>query len=137
MGSEFTFYDYIDADGDEGNAIRSWLNGNGREAKAYFTMIIGHLEASPPPSAKDSVWKYPYTKLMKGEWKDFIELRKERRKVQYRLLGQMRGRSVFLVATAVHKAPHYDADVSPQTARTRVTQMIVNPTRYRREHEYS
>jgi len=138
MGSEFTFYDYFDADGGGDNVIKSWLNGEGKPAKAYFTMLIPRLEASPPPSFKDSVWGGKHTKFMKnkkGKWYGFIELRKLG-KVQFRLIAQMQGRSVFLVACGIHKGHKYDTDVSSQTALSRVTQMINNPARYRREHEY-
>ena len=135
MGSEYTFYDYVDADGDGSNVIKSWLNGDGKDAKAYFTMIIGNLGASPLSGVTDSVWKDPYTKTMKGEWDGFIELRKTG-SVQYRILAQMRGRSIYLVACGSHKG-HYKTDVSPQTASRRVAQMIDNPTRYRREHEHN
>lgn len=135
MGVEYTFYNYIDADGDGTNVIKSWLNGDGKNAKAHFTMIISNLEASPPPCTADSVWGEPYTKLMRGDWDGFIELRKTGR-VQYRLLAQMQGRSVFLVACGIHKGQNYITDVSPQTASRRVKQMIDNPTLYRREHEY-
>jgi hypothetical protein len=134
MGSEFTFYDYIDADGGGDNVIKSWLNGDGRDAKAHFTMMIGQLEASPPPRATDSVWEKPYTERMRGEWKGFIALRKTGR-VQYRLLAQMRDRNVFLVACGIHKGQHYTTTVTPETASSRVTQMIDNPAKYRREHE--
>ena len=136
MGSEFTFYDYIDADGGGDNVIKNWLNGDGKDAKAYFTTMIGNLEASPPPGVTDSVWGYPYTKVMKGRWKGFIELRKAG-SVQYRLLAQMIDRSVFLVACGIHKGKNYTTDVTPRTALSRVTQMINNPARYRREHEYN
>lgn len=136
MGSEFTFYDYIDADGGGDNVIKSWLNGNGKKAKAYFTMIIGQLEASPPHRTADSVWGEPFTKVMKSKWKGFIELRK-RGSIQYRLIAQMRGRDVFLVACGVHKGKDYRTDVTPATALSRVTQMITNPSRYRREHEHN
>ena len=136
MGTEYTFYDYINADGDGTNVIKSWLNGDGKDAKAYFMVKIGHLEASPPPGVTDSVWKDPYTKTMKGKWGGFIELRKTGG-VQYRLIVQMRGRSVYLVACGIHKGQNYKINVSPQTASRRVEQMIDNPTRYRREHEYN
>ena len=136
MGSEFTFYDYIDADGGGTNVIRSWLNGDGKPAKAYFTMMIPRLEASPPPGSKDSVWGEPHTKLMKDKWHGFIELRKLG-SVQYRLIARMQDRSVFLVACGIHKEPKYRTNVSPQTALSRVTQMINNPAKYRREHEYN
>ena len=64
MGREFTFYDYIDANGV--NVIRDWLNGDGKPAKAYFTVIIGQLEASPPPGGKDSVWRLPLHQTYEG-----------------------------------------------------------------------
>jgi hypothetical protein len=139
MGSEFTVYDYIDADGDGANVIRSWLNGDGKLAKAYFTMLIPRLETSPPPGSKGSVWGGKHTKFMENKrekWYGFIELRKLG-KVQFRLIGRMQDRSVFLVACGIHKGHNYDTDVSPQTALSRVTQMINNPTRYRRNHEYN
>ena len=135
MGSEYTFYDFIDAEGDGTNVINSWLNGEGKNAKAYFTIMISNLEASPPPRTKDSVWGEPYTKSMKADWKGFIELRKPG-SVQYRLLAQVQGRSVFLVACGIHKGQNFRTTVSPQTASKRVKQMIDNPARYRREHEY-
>jgi hypothetical protein len=135
----FVFYDYIDADGSGVNVIKSWLNGIGKPAKAFFNVIIGQLEASPPPRSKDSVWGEPYTKLMenkKGEnWDGFIELRKTG-SIQYRLIAKMQGRSVFLVACGVHKGQNYSTDVSPQTALKRVDQMMNIPAKYRREHEY-
>ncbi len=135
MGSEFTFYDYIDADGGGANVIRDWLNGEGKPAKVWFTNMISHLEASPPPRFRDSVWGEPFTKLMKQEWDGFLEIRKTGR-VQYRLLAKMEGRSVFLVGHAIHKGQNYKPDVLPATASMRVTQMI-NNAKYRREHEYS
>jgi len=135
MGAEYTFYDYVNADGDGTNVIKRWLNGDGKDAKAHFTMIIKNLEASPPPRTADSVWGEPFTKPMKGDWDGFIELRKTG-SVQYRLLGQKQDRSVYLVAYGIHKGQNYITDVSPQTASRRVKQMIDNPTRYRREHEY-
>ncbi len=138
MGSEFTFYDYIDADGGGDNVIKSWLNGEGELAKGHFMMIIGQLEGSPPPRSEDSVWGKPYTKRMenkKGEnWEGFIELRKKG-SIQYRLIAKMQGRSVFLVACGIHKGQNYKTDVSPQTALKRVDQMINDPVKYRREHE--
>ena len=139
MIREFTFYDYIDADGDGTNVIRSWLNGDGKPAKAHFTMMIPRLEASPPLGSKDSVWGEPHTKLMKDKvekWHGFIELRKLG-KVQYRLIALMQDRSVFLIACGIHKEHNYRTNASPQTALSRVTQMINNPAKYRREHEYN
>ena len=128
MGKEYTFYDYIDEN--ENNTIRNWLNGEAKDVKARFTEIIPHLESLAPP------WMTKYTTLMKGEWDGFIELRKTGT-VQYRLLGQMRGRNVYLVACGIHKDPYLKTDVTPEKASTRVSQMIDNPAKYRRKHEYN
>jgi hypothetical protein len=74
---------------------------------------------------------------MKRQWKGFVEIRTEAKNVQYRILGQMKGRSVFLVACGIHKGQNYSTDVSHQTALNRVHQMENNPAKYRREHEYN
>jgi len=137
MGIEYTFYDYIDADGDGTNVIKSWLNGEARDAKAHFSEMIAHLKLSPPPRTQGSFWKRPYVGFMKREWDGFIELRKEAGNIQYRLLGKMLQRSVYLVACGTHMGKYYKTDVTPQTALIRVSQMIDNPTKYRRKHEYN
>lgn len=137
MGTEFTFYDYIDADGSGVNIIKAWLNSGGKPAKAHFTMIIPYLEASPPQGKHGSVWRFPNIKQMKDDWDGFTEFRKEARKVQYRLLGWMHCRDVLLVTCGIHKGQHYDTDVTSGIARNRVAQMISNPAKYRREHEYN
>jgi len=130
MGKEFTFYDYIDADGDGTNVIKSWLNGAGKPAKAHFAMVIRHLEVSPPAN-----WPSQYTKPMKREWCGFREFRKTGR-VQYRLIGKIVQRKVLLVAFGIHKDQYFSTDVSPHVAANRVTQMM-SDSRYRREHDDS
>ncbi len=135
MGSEFTFYDYIDADRSGANLINRWLKGDGKPARMYFATTIGLLEVSHPRGFNDSVWGHPYVRFMDEDWDGFIELRKEVGNVQYRLLGKVIDRHVFLVTWGVHKTQNYKTDISPQTASDRVNQMIKNPARYRREHE--
>ncbi len=127
MGIEFTFYDYIDETGN--NIIKNWLNSEAKDAKALFNQVIPHLEATPPP------WSTKYVIRMKYDWKGFIELRKTG-KIQYRLLGQIRNRDVYLVAFGFHKGK-YTTDVAPEIAAVRVSQMIANPAKYRRKHEYN
>lgn len=136
MGNEFTFYDYIDADGDGTNVIKSWLNNDGKGSKAYFIWLIPHLEASSPPGAKDTHWVKKYVKNMDKEWDGFIELRKTG-SVQYRLIGQRRDRDVLLVASGIHKDQNFRTTVSPRTASNRVNQMVNDSTKYRKEHEYN
>lgn len=135
MGSEFIFYDYVDADGDGSNVIKCWVNGEAKSAKSFFLMVITTLAASSPPRANGTFWTPKYAKMMKGEWRGFWELRKTG-SVQYRLLARIVGRNVFLVACGIHKGQNYTTDVSPQKALVRVHQMQTNPAKYRREHEY-
>ena len=136
MTKEYTFYDYIDADGDGSNVIRSWLNSEAKAAKAYFGELIHNLEVSSPPGAANSFWKRPYAAPMKYEWDGFWEFRKKAKKIQYRLLGQMRYRDVYLVAYGTHMGK-YVTDITPQTALIRVSQMIDNPIKYGRKHEHN
>ena len=67
MASEFTFYDYFDADGDKINVINKWLNGDGKLAKAHFNRTIGYLEGSRPAGLQDSVWGKPFTWPLHGD----------------------------------------------------------------------
>jgi hypothetical protein len=136
MGSEFTFYDYIDADGDGANVINDWLNGDGKQAKAYFNRMIGYLEGSPPAGSQDSVWRDPYTWPLHGEWEDFTEIRKKVKGVQYRLIGKVEGRNVLLITWGFHKGS-WETDITPQTGKERAVQMKNNPGKYRREHDNS
>jgi hypothetical protein len=135
MGSEFTFYDYIDADGGGANVINDWLNGNGKRAKAHFNRVIGYLENSSPAGSQDSVWRDPYVLHLHGEWKGFIEIRKKADGVQYRLIGKIENRNVFLITWGYHKGS-WETEITPQTGEDRITQMNNNPARYRREHDH-
>ena len=137
MGTEFTFYDYIDADRSGANIIKGWLNGNGKPAKARFNTMIRYLEASPPDGLQGSVWTDPfYVWHLRGEWRGFIEIRKEIQRVQYRLIGKVEGRNVFLVTWGFHKGT-WETDVTPQTAKDRVSEMKNSPEKYRSEHDNS
>ncbi len=135
MGVEHTFYDYIDADGSGDNVIKSWLNGEAKDAKANFIIMISQLEGSLPGGMEDSVWKPPFVKPLTGEWKGFIELRKKVNNIQYRLIGKKISRSVFLVTSALHDGQGWHTGIPPKTAQIRVDQMITNPANYRRTHE--
>ena len=134
MGSEFTFYDYIDAGSNGANVINEWLNGEGKPAKAFFNRMIGYLESSPPVGSQDSVWNFPYTRLLNKEWKGFREIRKEAKGVQYRLICKIEGRDVLLVTWGFHKGT-WETGVTPQRAKERAVQMNTYPGTYRREHD--
>ena len=133
----YTFYDYIDESG--AIVIKTWLNGDGKLAKAFFTNLIPNLERSTPPHFNDTVWRRPHYKPLenkKGQhWEGFAELRKTG-KIQFRIIIQICDHKVFMVACGTHKDQNFEIDVSPDTARRRVEQMTNNPAKYRREHEY-
>ncbi len=135
MGTEFTFYDYIDADASGDNLIKNWLNGDGKPAKASFKLRISLLGESPPHGFMDSVWTEEYVKWMRDDWDGFIELRKSKNNVQYRILGKMIDRHVFLVAWGIHKGRRFKTSITPKTASDRVSQMM-NNAKYMREHDY-
>lgn len=133
MGSEYTFYDYIDGNGN--NVIRDWLNGGGNPAKGRFIMVISQLEASPPSGFMDSVWNPPFACDLKGSWKGFTEIRAKVNKIQYRLIGRKIDRDVSLVTWGLHGGQGWHPGIPPGTAKIRVNQMVTNPLKYRREHE--
>jgi hypothetical protein len=126
----------MDADGDGNNVINSWLNGDAKESKIFFTEIINNLQASNPPGMQGSLWSKPRAYPMKLKWKGFWELRKRALNTQYRLLCKMINREVYIVATAIHKDQKYTPSVSRQTAEYRVSQMLHNPKKYRRPHDF-
>jgi hypothetical protein len=136
MGIEFTFYDYIDANGCGANIMNGWLNIGGKPAKAHFNSMIRHLETSPPAGFQDSFWCAPYTWPLHGDWEGFIELRKKVNGVQYRLIAKVEGRIIFLITWGFHKG-NWETDITPKTANKRVNQMKTYPGTYRRQHDNS
>jgi len=140
MGSQFTFYDYIDAEGSGTNIIKDWLNSEGKEAKARFNRMISYLEESPPAGYRDSVWCDPYVWPLRNEWKGFKEIRKKVKGVQYRLIGkvvEVKGvRNVYLVTWGYHVGK-WAANITVEEAIDRVNKMNSEPDKYRIEHENS
>ena len=82
MGSEHTFYDFIDQSGR--NVIRDWLDvqGQKKRPKAKLNFRMQNLEGWPR-----HLWVEPYTKPLKGNCQGLIEIRADVQNVQYRLLG--------------------------------------------------
>ena len=80
MSAEFTFFDYVDADGI--NTIRAWMDGPGRAARAKFNNRLRNLEAAPPGD-----WSRPYVDTLTGECAGLFEVRVRVSRQQYRILG--------------------------------------------------
>jgi len=133
MGTEFTFYDFIDADNGGKNIIDDWLNSDGKNVKKHFNAMIRNLEASPPPGTQDTVWSAPFTWPLHEEWRGFLEIRKKVNNIQYRLICKMEGREVFIVTWGYHKG-YWETAISHRTAEIRVMQMRNEPDKYRRKH---
>jgi hypothetical protein len=103
MGSEFTFYDYVDADNGGANIISNWLNGEGKPVKAHFHSMISRLEVSPPGGSQESVWQPPFVKPLHKPWQGFVEIRKKVGNIQYRLIAKKENRNVYIVTWGFHK----------------------------------
>lgn len=82
MGSEFTFYDYME---ERENLVRKWLKLLSAPVQAKFAKWLLHLEATPI-----TVWRRPYVALLSGHCSGLFEVRVRDPKgssTQYRLLG--------------------------------------------------
>ena len=86
MGSEVTFFDYINSSGE--NKISQWLNSVGgsekvsKKVKARFTNTLLHLRGDYPTN-----WKRPYVDTLSAPCQGLFEIRHEISRIQYRLLG--------------------------------------------------
>ena len=129
MGSEFTFYDYVDGDR---NAIRDWLYDErevSKKARAKFQNGMLNLEGWPPP------WpERPYYARLDGQCDGLFELRVPLDK-QYRILGFHFGRT----PTLLHCFVKSGARVPPaecERANAKRARVMADPAKYRVEHYY-
>lgn len=132
MGSEWTFYDYVDARGV--NVISGWLNGHGPRVKAKFVQRVKYLEATPPGQ-----WKRPEVAPLAGECTGLFEIRALVANVQRRLLGfynQDRWREATLVVGAVERGGKFEPASTCEVAQHRRHRVEVDPDRHRRLHDY-
>lgn len=127
MGTEFTFFDYIDASGD--NVIRAWLQQQGVKVEAKFDNWIKYLEATPRGS-----WTRPLVDTLSGDCQGLIEIRVGLAKVQYRLLGfhGPNRKEVTLVLGAKEKERRLDPPSACQQALLRRDEILADPTRRKR-----
>ncbi len=79
MGTEFTFYDYVEK---EENLIHAWLQELPKSVKAKFTNWLLHLEGVGPGE-----WKRPLVDTLTGDCDGLFEIRVERSRINYRILG--------------------------------------------------
>ena len=79
MGAEYTFHDY--REGGE-NLIFPWLRGLPVEIRVKFDKWLLHLEGAPPGQ-----WTRPYVDTLTDQCDGLFEIRVDRSRVHYRLLG--------------------------------------------------
>ena len=131
MGSEFTFYDYID---DEGrNVVYDWLHTLPKPARVKFTKWLQHLEATPRGQ-----WSRPQVDTLDGHCAGLFEIRVAVSRLQYRILGSDTDREdneptlLHCFVKTGKKVPHKDCD----HALLRKAEVEANPHKRRVEHNY-
>jgi hypothetical protein len=130
MDSEFTFYDYVDFDGE--NVIRNWLYDPrevSKKARVKFQRGMLNLEGWAPP------WPIrPFYAPLDEQCAGLFELRVPLDK-QYRILGFHLDRTPTLVHCFVKR----DAAVPPiecQRANEKKARVLADPAQRRVEHYY-
>jgi len=132
MGSEFTFYDYVDDGGR--NVVHDWLHGSDLPmgVKVKFTNWLQHLEGTPPGE-----WKRPLVDTLDGHCAGLFEVRVSHSHRQYRILGSHMG--VDRTPTLMHCFIKPDDRVSEEDcdqALLRKAQVEGDPNKHRVEHDY-
>lgn len=128
MGSEFTFYDYVEGT----NLVHEWLNTLPVSVKAKFNKWLLHLEAVGPGE-----WKHRLVDTLTGTCKGLFEIRVSEVHIQYRLLG-CRGpgnREPTLLYGCIkpgRKVPKSACD----RALARKERVYANAESYREQHRY-
>jgi len=138
MGSQYTFYDYINSQGE--NETLQWLKsigGRGKDRdklKAKFAVKLLYLEGTHP-----SNWQRPFIDSLSGECSGLYEIRAEFNKVQYRLIGfhNHERATGTLVFGAKEIGDKFDPPDTCRRAQAIKTLVESNPTKYRSAHDYS
>jgi hypothetical protein len=131
MGTEFTFFDYLDADGI--NTIKVWLDGPGKTVKAKVNNWLRHLEATPPGD-----WKRPLVDTLTDECAGLFEIRVEKSHLQYRILGfHGPGQRLPTLGLGIRK-PDDEVPVEDCMEALRIKELVeVQPGSRRVEHDFS
>ncbi len=131
MGSQFTFYDYVDDGG--GNVILFWLSGSEvtPEVHAKFDKWIRYLEETPI-----SKWNPKYAKQLKKNCRELLEVRVVFFRRQYRILFcHGPGRATPTLLHGFRKSDD-DIDSECQEAFKRRSKVDDDPNKHRVEHNW-
>lgn len=128
MGSEFTFYDFVDDGGR--NIVHDWMEQIPPKAKAKFNKWFLHLEGMP-----HGQWTRPMVDTLDGHCAGLFEVRVSLDR-QYRILGAHNDRQE---PTLLHGFIKPDDDVPEEDCdRAFVNKALAEaePEKYRVEHRY-
>ena len=131
MGSQFTFYDYVDGQGE--NVVYSWMSGIPKTAKGKFDARIRYLEATPP--GQWGTGSRLVDTLTDEGCEDLFEIRVRYRRVQYRILGTHSGRRPILLHCFVKPDSRVRIEECNR-AKRKLDLATADPTRHRVEHVY-
>jgi len=131
MGTEHTFYDYVNDAGE--NTIYAWLNSIPKGAKQKLNNRLLHLEGTKPGS-----WARPLVDTLTQRACDgLFEIRASVARLQYRILGYHgpgRGTPTLLWAFIKDGGPVPESDCSKAHEIRNIVE--ANPEKYREEHRY-
>ena len=129
MGSEFTFYDYVD---DEGrNVVHRWLESIPKGAKAKFNNRLLHLEGTPAGG-----WTRPLVDTLDGSCDGLFEVRVSLSGRQYRILAfHTPDRKPTLLHCFI-KSGKRVPDAECERARLKKVQVETDAMMHRVEHDY-
>ena len=111
MGSQFTFYDFVDAEGE--NVVYAWLHQIPTGAKQKFDRRMEHLEAMPP--GQWGTGSRFVDTLTDRACDGLFEIRVPLNGTQYRILGAHNGREPNLLHCFVKRGaevPQADCELA-------------------------
>ena len=131
MGSEFTFYDFLDDSGN--NVIHDWLQTIPKEVKEKLNKWLDNLEATPP-----GMWKRGLVDtLTDGPCAGLFEVRARLGTQQYRILGADTGvRRERILLRCFIKPDRRVAPAECQRAKDKLQQFFADPARHKAVHDY-
>ncbi len=130
MGSEFTFYDYVDGEGN--NAIRAFLGGLDPKPRAKFNRILLALSGFPI-----AMWNWPRVGILTDHCAGLFEIRVSLQKVHHRILGSHlgeQGKATLLYCFTKRTRRVEEAECD--RAFVRWDEILKQPETRRLEHRY-
>ncbi|MBI4298923.1 MAG: type II toxin-antitoxin system RelE/ParE family toxin [Chloroflexi bacterium] len=130
MGSEFTFYDYIDDTGS--NTIHSWLNSIDIRAKEKLNKRLLYLEGTSHGN-----WKRPLVDTLTDDCAGLFEVRARLQGQQYRILGShsIGQKTPTLLYAFIKKGDRVPADACQEAFR-REAEISSSINKHRVVHNY-